>query len=136
MTCAFRRSSYRPAAWPPAGGSSTTSAPTPPIPRNALVFAGYQAAGTRGAALVGGASSVKIHGEWVPVRAEVVNLAGLSAHADRDDLLAWLGRLPRAPRHVFVTHGEPSAADSLRQALEERLRWPASVPEYLDSVTV
>lgn len=103
-----------------------------PDARNAIVFAGYQAAGTRGAALVGGAPQVKIHGEWIPVRAEVANLEGLSAHADREGLLAWIGALPRAPRRVYVTHGEPEAADALRQAIEERHRWPCSVPEYME----
>jgi metallo-beta-lactamase family protein len=100
-----------------------------PDPRNTILFAGFQAAGTRGAALVGGAPSVKIHGQYVPVRAEVVNLDALSAHADRDGLLAWLARLPRAPKRVFVNHGEPVAADALRLAIEERFGWPASVPE-------
>ena len=102
-----------------------------PDPRNAIVFAGFQAAGTRGAAMVGGATQVKIHGEWIPVRAEVSQLDGLSAHADREDLLNWIGALPCNPHHVYVTHGEPEAADSLRQAIEERHRWPCSVPEYL-----
>jgi metallo-beta-lactamase family protein len=100
-----------------------------PDPRNTILFAGYQAAGTRGAALVAGAPSVKIHGQYVPVRAEVVNLDALSAHADRDGLLSWLARLPRAPKRVFVNHGEPVAADALRLAIEERFGWPASVPE-------
>ena len=107
-----------------------------PEARNAIVFAGFQAAGTRGAALIGGATQVKIHGTWVPVRAEVANLEGLSAHADRDALLAWIGALPRAPGHVYVTHGEPEAADALRQAIEERYRWPCSVPEYLETAEV
>lgn len=105
-----------------------------PDPRNAVVFAGFQAAGTRGASMTGGAREVKIHGEWVPVRAEVVRLDGLSAHADRDGVLAWIGALPRPPRHVYVTHGEPEAADALRQAIEERHRWPCSVPEYMEIV--
>jgi metallo-beta-lactamase family protein len=100
-----------------------------PGPRNTLLFAGYQAAGTRGAALVAGATSVKIHGEHVPVRAEVVNLDMMSAHADREELLAWLSALPSSPRRVFVNHGEPVAADSLRQAIEERHGWPVTVPE-------
>jgi metallo-beta-lactamase family protein len=103
-----------------------------PHAANAIVFAGFQAAGTRGAHLVGGAQTVKIHGEWVRVRAEVASLDGLSAHADREDLLAWLGGLARAPRHVYVNHGEPEAADTLRQAIEERHRWACSVPEYLE----
>jgi metallo-beta-lactamase family protein len=104
-----------------------------PDARNAIVFAGFQAAGTRGAAMVRGAAEIKIHGEWIPVRAEVASLDGLSAHADREDLLDWIGALPRAPQHVYVTHGEPEAADSLRQAIAERHRWPCSVPEYLET---
>ena len=105
-----------------------------PDARNSLLFVGYQAAGTRGAAIVAGAPTVKIHGQHVPVRAEVVQLDTLSAHADRDELLAWIGALPAAPQRVFVTHGEPVAADALRQASEERHRWPCSVPEYRDSI--
>jgi len=84
--------------------------------------------------MVGGASQVKIHGEWIPVRAEVSTLDGMSAHADREDLLAWIAALPRAPRHVYVTHGEPEAADALRQAITERHGWQCSVPEYLETV--
>lgn len=105
-----------------------------PDPRNTILFAGYQAAGTRGAAIVGGAKTVKIHGQHVPIRAEVALVDALSAHADRDDLLAWIGSLPAAPRRVFVNHGEPVAADALRQAIEERHHWPATVPEYRDEV--
>ena len=107
-----------------------------PDARNAIVFAGFQAAGTRGAAMLRGAPEIRIHGGWVPVRAEVTNLPGLSAHADRADLLAWVGGLQRPPRQVFVTHGEPEAADALRQAIEEKHRWPSSVPEYLQTVDV
>ena len=105
-----------------------------PDRRNSIVFAGYQAAGTRGAAMVAGAATVKIHGQHVPVRAEVACIDSMSAHADRDELLDWAAELPRAPRHVFVTHGEPVAADALRQMLEERQGWACSVPEYRDSV--
>jgi metallo-beta-lactamase family protein len=107
-----------------------------PDPRSAIVFAGYQAMGTRGAAMVGGAKQVRIHGEWVPVNAEVVNLEGLSGHADREELLAWIDALPAAPKHVYVTHGEPEAADALRQAISEKHRWPCSVPEYRESVDI
>jgi metallo-beta-lactamase family protein len=105
-----------------------------PDPRNTIVLAGFQAPGTRGAALAAGAPAVKIHGAYVPVRAEVVRLDALSAHADRDGLLAWLGALPQAPRGVFVTHGEPVAADALRLAIEERHRWDVVVPEDRQSV--
>lgn len=106
-----------------------------PDARNTILFAGFQAAGTRGAALVGGADAVKIHGEYVPVRAEVANLDSLSAHADRSQLLAWIGQL-KAPRRVFVTHGEPVAADALRLAIAERHGWAVGVPDYRDSVVL
>ena len=105
-----------------------------PDHRNTIVLAGYQAAGTRGAALAGGARQIKIHGEYVPVRAEVVSLGSLSAHADREELLSWIGQLPRPPKQVFLTHGEPVAADSLRLAIEERHRWACSVPEQMQAV--
>jgi len=107
-----------------------------PEPRNGILFAGFQAAGTRGAAMLAGAPSVKIHGGQVPVRAEVTHMDSLSAHADRDELLAWIGALPAPPQRVFVTHGEPVAADALRQAIEERHRWPCTVPEYRDTVSL
>ena len=105
-----------------------------PDAKNTILFAGFQAAGTRGASLVGGAKEVKIHGEYVPVRAEVANLDMLSAHADREQLQAWIGALPRAPRRVFVTHGEPLAAEALRMAIGERYGWRVDVPDYRDSV--
>jgi metallo-beta-lactamase family protein len=101
-----------------------------PDPRHTVLFVGYQAAGTRGAALLGGATSVKIHGQYVPVRAEVAHLDSFSAHADRDGLLRWLQALPAPPREVFVNHGEPVAADALRLAIEERLGWRVRVAEY------
>jgi metallo-beta-lactamase family protein len=105
-----------------------------PDRRNTILLAGYQAAGTRGAALAAGAKEVKIHGVHVPVRAEVVSLNMLSAHADRGELLRWIGKLPRAPHRVYVTHGEPVAADRLRQAIEEEHRWPCAVPEHMQAV--
>jgi metallo-beta-lactamase family protein len=105
-----------------------------PDRRNTVLLAGYQAAGTRGAALAAGATQLKIHGDYVPVRAEVANIGSLSAHADRAELLGWLSRLPAAPRKVFVTHGEPVAADSLRQAIEEQHRWSCTVPEHMQAV--
>lgn len=103
-----------------------------PDPRNTIMFAGFQAAGTRGASMVAGAQSVKLHGGYVPIRAEVDNLRMLSAHADRNELLAWLRNFEAPPRQVFVTHGEPVAADALRLAIEEQLKWNCRVPEYLE----
>lgn len=107
-----------------------------PDHRNLILFSGYQAAGTRGAAMVQGADSVKIHGAYVPVHAEVAVLDGLSAHADRVELLAWLSTLPAPPKQVFLTHGEPEPADALRRRIEETLKWEASVPDYLERFTV
>ncbi|SMF36060.1 metallo-beta-lactamase family protein [Tistlia consotensis] len=101
-----------------------------PDPRNTILFAGFQAGGTRGAAMTSGAERVKIHGEYVPVRAEVDNLHMLSAHADADEIMGWLGKFERAPRMTFVTHGEPAASDALRHRIEEELGWPCTVPEY------
>lgn len=107
-----------------------------PDARNTILFAGYQAAGTRGARLLRGEPAVKIHGEYVPVHAEIANLSGMSAHADREGLLAWAAGLPRAPKRVFITHGEPEAADAFRLALAEQSGWDVEVPEYLQEIVL
>jgi metallo-beta-lactamase family protein len=104
-----------------------------PDPKNLILFAGFQAAGTRGEAMVHGAEAVKIHGEMVPVRAEVVSLETLSAHADADEILAWLKTFSGPPKMTFLTHGEPLAAEALRKRIEEELRWPCVIPDYLES---
>ncbi|MDO8534757.1 MAG: MBL fold metallo-hydrolase [Xanthobacteraceae bacterium] len=101
-----------------------------PDRKNTILFAGFQAGGTRGAAMTAGAESVKIHGQYVPVRATVRNLHMLSAHADADEIMTWLRKFKASPRRTFITHGEPAAADALRRRIEEELHWPCSVPEY------
>lgn len=103
-----------------------------PDPRNTILFAGFQAGGTRGASLVQGADVIKIHGEYIPVRAEVRMMENLSAHADADEILGWLKGFGRPPRRTFITHGEPEAADALRRRIEEELRWSCVIPEYLE----
>jgi metallo-beta-lactamase family protein len=105
-------------------------------PRNSVVFTGFQAGGTRGAAMLAGAPSVKIHRAQVPVSAEVVNLDMLSAHADADEIMAWLRNFEEPPRTTFVTHGEPAAADSLRHRIEEELGWACRVPAYRDDAAL
>ncbi|MGZ5659833.1 MAG: MBL fold metallo-hydrolase [Usitatibacter sp.] len=105
-----------------------------PDPRTAIVLAGYQAGGTRGAALAQGAREVKIHGQYVPVRATVHNLGNLSAHADYAEILDWLRGFERAPARTYLTHGEPDAADALRRRIEEALGWRVRVPDYLETV--
>jgi len=107
-----------------------------PDPKNMILFAGFQAAGTRGASMVSGAESVKIHGEYVPVRAEVANLEGLSGHADYAEILDWLKAFSRAPEKICITHGEPAAADSMRLHIQESLGWQSRVPDYLEKMVV
>lgn len=101
-----------------------------PDARNTILFAGFQAGGTRGAAMVAGAESVKIHGAYAPVRAEVKNLEMLSAHADADEILRWLRGFKAPPRQTFITHGEPTASDALRHRIEEELGWTCVVPDH------
>jgi len=94
-----------------------------PEPKNAVVFVGYQAAGTRGRALLDGAQTISIHGRRVPVAAEIVQMQGLSAHADCEELLRWCKALPGVPRRIFLNHGEDSARKALAAAIQE-LGWP------------
>jgi len=99
-----------------------------PNPRNTILFAGYQAAGTRGEALVNGAREVKIHGAWVPVQAEIDSLPMLSAHADANEILRWLGGFQRPPQKTFIVHGEGSASAALRERIEQELGWKCDIP--------
>ena len=101
-----------------------------PDPKNTILFAGFQAGGTRGAAMAAGADSVKIHGEYLPVRAAVRNLDMLSAHADADEILRWLRGFRAPPQMTFITHGEPAASDALRHRVEEELGWACLVPDH------
>jgi metallo-beta-lactamase family protein len=104
-----------------------------PDPRNTVLFVGFQAAGTRGGAMIAGAKSVKIHGEYVPVRAEVAVLDNISGHADYREILQWLRHFRTPPRTTFVTHGEPVPADALRHRIEEEFGWHCVVPYYQES---
>ncbi len=105
-----------------------------PDPRNTIVFAGYQAAGTRGADIINGKESIKVFGEDIPIRAEVQILSNMSAHADYEEILEWLKHFNHHPRKVFITHGEPEAAKSLKEKIEEKKHWSCVIPDYLDSV--
>lgn len=104
-----------------------------PDARNTIMFSGFQAGGTRGSTILSGAESVKIHGGYVPIRAEVTVIENFSAHADCAEIVAWLRHFRRAPHETFITHGEPVAADALRRRLAEQLGWRARVPDYLES---
>jgi metallo-beta-lactamase family protein len=105
-----------------------------PDPRHHIVFAGFQVGGSRGARIVAGEPEVKIHGEYVPIRAAVSQMEGFSGHADADGLLAWLRTMHTAPRQTFVVHGEPDAADTLRHRIQDELGWRVRVPQHGETV--
>ncbi|MDH4559032.1 MBL fold metallo-hydrolase [Pseudomonas sp. BN417] len=105
-----------------------------PNPRNTLLFSGFQAGGTRGSLIVNGAGTVRMHGQEVPIRAEVVQMENLSAHADADEIMQWLRGFKIPPKHTYVVHGEPMAADVLRRRISVELGWSVSVPEHRDEV--
>ena len=102
--------------------------------RNMIILTGHQAPGTRGARIANGEKTIRIHGQDVRISAEVVQLTSASAHADANQTLAWLRRMPHAPEQVYVVHGEIAAADMLRQRIEHELRWRASVPEHASTL--
>jgi metallo-beta-lactamase family protein len=107
-----------------------------PDPRNSVALVGYQAEGTRGRQLLEGASTVKIHGQYVRVRAEVCDLNGFSVHADSDELIEWLRTSSREPSGVFVTHGEPTAALALRRRIESDLDWTGVTPQLFERLSL
>lgn len=101
--------------------------------KNTIAFVGYQAKGTMGRALVDGVESVTIDDESYPVRAEIKLVDIFSAHADYNEILAWLGNFKNKPKKVFVTHGELASAQALKKKIEERFGWSVVVPKYLES---
>ena len=107
-----------------------------PDRRNCVVLTGFQADGTRGRQLAEGAREVKIHGRYVPVRAEVVAVPDFSVHSDAGETVQWLSRAPEPPRTVYVVHGEPPAARELATRISSELGWVAVVPRYRERVLV
>jgi metallo-beta-lactamase family protein len=105
-----------------------------PDHRATIAIAGFQASGTRGRALQSGARVVKLLGRYVPVRADVVDLSGLSVHADRDELVGWLGTAAAPPEMTLLVHGEPAASASLRDHLAATLDWTVAVPRFGERV--
>lgn len=99
-----------------------------PDPKNTILFVGFQAGGTRGDVMVRGAREVKIHGLFWPIHAEVINMETLSAHADSVEILNWLRHFRHPVQNVFVTHGEPEAAEALRASIQRELTLQATVP--------
>jgi metallo-beta-lactamase family protein len=90
--------------------------------------------GTRGRQLLEGARQLKMHGRYVPVRAEIVDVPDFSVHADATELVAWLRRCPTVPEAVYVVHGEPASSDALAEAIRDQLEWNVVVPAYGERV--
>jgi metallo-beta-lactamase family protein len=107
-----------------------------PNPKNLILFVGFQAAGTRGEAIMSGRGEIKIHGAKVPIQAKVKLIDTLSAHADSNEIIAWLKQFSRAPKMTFITHGEPLASEALRKRIEEELHWQCEVPDYLETFSL
>ena len=99
-------------------------------PESTILFVGYQAEGTLGRQILEGAREVRLFGQLHPVRAAVARIEGFSAHADRDELLRWLGGLQKPPRAAFVVHGERQAAESFAALLREKVGGRVAVPAY------
>jgi metallo-beta-lactamase family protein len=101
-----------------------------PNPDHTILLPGFQAPGTRGATLAEGGTRVKVHGEYVPVRARVVHIDMFSAHADQNELLYWLKSFEELPRKVLLVHGEPNASFALAEKIKEQLGVEVDIPEY------
>jgi metallo-beta-lactamase family protein len=104
-----------------------------PDKKNAILFAGYQAAGTRGRKILEGMDRIRIHGEDVPIRCQIAQLPNMSAHGDYREILNWLGSIDKAPGNTFITHGEENAADAMRERITHELKWNCHVPDYMES---
>lgn len=104
-----------------------------PQERNTLLFIGYQAEGTRGRTILEGKAEVKIHGEYVPVRAQVEQISGYSGHADYNEILAWLMGFNKAPERVFLVHGEPDSSAALADKIREKFGWDVVAPQQGES---
>jgi metallo-beta-lactamase family protein len=104
-----------------------------PDPRNTILFVGYQSVGTRGQMLKDGAREIKIHGEFVPVRAQIRSMEAFSGHADCTEIMRWLRTFKKAPRLTFVVHGEQESSLALADEIHRSLGWKTHIPSYLES---
>jgi metallo-beta-lactamase family protein len=103
-------------------------------PESTILFVGYQAVGTLGRLILDGTNPIRIFGEEHEVKARIEKIDGFSAHADRNELLRWISALKKAPRRVFITHGEPDAANAYKKLLEQQTGWSCTVPEYRQEI--
>ena len=107
-----------------------------PDPRNLVIFIGFQAPGTRGGLIKGGAKEIKIFGEFIPIRAQIAALEQFSDHADPPELLEWLHTFKNKPGVTYLVHGEPAASSQLRDLMKKELGWNVQVAEYMERVEV
>lgn len=105
-------------------------------PRNTVLFVGYQPPGSRGDWIKSGATSMTLLGEEIPIRAKVEEISGLSAHADKDELLRWCRACTGTPGKVAIVHGEPESAVGFSETLEKELGWNTLIPKYLDTISI
>jgi metallo-beta-lactamase family protein len=107
-----------------------------PDPRNTILFVGYQSAGTRGQLIKDGAREVKIHGEMVPVRSKIQSLEAFSGHADRVEIMRWLGTFKKPPKLTFVIHGEPQSSAALADEIHRTLGWKTYIPSHQEDFII
>jgi metallo-beta-lactamase family protein len=107
-----------------------------PEARNTVLFVGYQSDGTRGRQLVDGAREVRIHGQSIAVNARIAKIDSMSAHADRGEIVRWLGTLPAKPARLCLVHGELAPMDALKTLVQERLGWTAQTPHHLERISL
>ncbi len=107
-----------------------------PDPRNTIILAGFQASGTRGRQIQDGFKEIKIHREFIPVRATVRSLENISAHADSKEIVHWLKESQVHPKAVFITHGEPSSAEALSEKVKAEFGWNTFIPKQDQEFTL
>jgi metallo-beta-lactamase family protein len=107
-----------------------------PDARNTVLFAGYQAAGTRGRLLKDGATTTRIHGHEIPVAARIDGLDFMSAHADASEILRWLSTFSRPPALTCLVHGEPEPMDALKARIEAELGWVVRTPAHEEKIEI
>jgi len=105
-----------------------------PDPRNSVIFIGFQAPGTRGATIKSGAPEVKIYGELVPIRAQILAFEQFSDHADPSELLQWMRTFQNQPRTTYLVHGEPAASSQLRDTITKELGWNVQAAQWMQKV--
>ncbi len=105
-------------------------------PSATILLVGYQAEGTRGRQLLEGAEFIRLYGKNYLVDARIVNIPGLSAHADQTELLEWMQAIKKQPEQIFIVHGERESSEALKQKIKERYGWNAQLPQLFDSVKI